>query len=265
MQKQQYLVPIFFFCLTSVIWGATNYVSFSGSHTTPFTSWATAATDIQSAIDVASNGDTVLVTNGTYSTGGVAVFTYGTNRIAITKPITVCSVNGPAFTVIEGQGPLGSNAVRCAYMINGAELIGFTLTNGFTQNFRDIVKEDSGGGVWCEPGAIISNCFIVGNRANVAGGGAYGGILKHCSLVSNQAGVDGGAAAHAVVENRVLYSNVANYGGGTHFGPVRNSIISDNIANIYGGGMRGGSTENCTITKNSAPFGGGTHIRAFND
>ncbi len=111
---------IFFLGLTPVIWGARNYVSFSGSHTPPFTSWAIAATDIQSAIDVASNGDTVLVTNGTYSTGGVSVF--GTNRIAINKPITVRSVNGPTFTVIEGQGLLGSNAVRCAYMVSGAKI-----------------------------------------------------------------------------------------------------------------------------------------------
>ncbi|NKB24627.1 MAG: hypothetical protein GKR87_09700 [Kiritimatiellae bacterium] len=156
-KKPQHLFPILFFCLTSTIWGVTNYVSFSGSHTPPFTSWASAATNIQSAIDVASNGDTVLVTNGTYSTGGVAVSFYVTNRIAITKPITVRSVNGSAFTVIEGQGPLGSNAVRCAYMTNGATLIGFTLTNGFSQASGWTGENGRGGGLWCEPNATVSN------------------------------------------------------------------------------------------------------------
>ncbi|NKB24202.1 MAG: hypothetical protein GKR87_07475 [Kiritimatiellae bacterium] len=255
MYKIERLFPILFFCLTSAVWGATNYVSFSGSHTPPFTSWATAATDIQSAIDVASNGDTVLVTNGTYSTGGVAV--HGINRIAINKPITVRSVNGSAFTVIEGQGPLGSNAVRCAYVMSGAELIGFTLTNGFTKNVY-VSPEYLGGGVWCGQNAVISNCFIVGNRAFDSGRGVFQGILKHCSLVGNQALQDG-AMFLAVVENCIVYSNLATYGGGTYAGSIRNSIISDNSASIFGGGMYGSSAENCSITKNTAPNGGGTY------
>ena len=81
---------------------ATRYVSPSGSHTPPFTNWPTAATDIQSAIDVAVDGDTVLVTNGTYDTGGVVVHGAMTNRIAITNSITVSSVNGRDFTFVVG-------------------------------------------------------------------------------------------------------------------------------------------------------------------
>ena len=45
---------------------ATNYVSLSGSHVSPFTSWATAATNIQDAVDAATTNDVVMVTNGTY-------------------------------------------------------------------------------------------------------------------------------------------------------------------------------------------------------
>lgn len=97
----------------------TRFVSPAGSHTPPFTSWATAATDIQSAVDVSVANDAVLVTNGTYQTGGRERPGWVlTNRVVIDKAITVRSVNGPAVTIIKGaQDPLTTNgdaAVRCA-------------------------------------------------------------------------------------------------------------------------------------------------------
>jgi hypothetical protein len=49
----------------------THYVSTNGSNIPPFASWQDAATNIQNAVDVAVDGDTVLVTNGLYDTGGV--------------------------------------------------------------------------------------------------------------------------------------------------------------------------------------------------
>src|SRR5678815_3195963 len=84
--------------------GIDRYVSAAGGHVAPFTTWPTAATNIQTAIDASGSGDTIWVTNGTYNVGGIIIPGGSlTNRIALTKPLTVRSGNGPERTLIEGD------------------------------------------------------------------------------------------------------------------------------------------------------------------
>jgi hypothetical protein len=84
---------------------ATYYVNVNNAvPVSPFTSWGTAAANIQDAVNVASAGDLVLVTNGIYQTG--QTWTSGnSNRVSVTKAITLQSVNGPAATIIRGYQP----------------------------------------------------------------------------------------------------------------------------------------------------------------
>src|SRR5579859_4613608 len=104
---------------------ATLYVSQANPNPAPpYATWDSAATNIQDAIEAASAGDTVLVTNGVYSSGGrhwsYAFDSRITNRVALTKPLTVVSIKGPAFTSIVGAPPPagsagGCGAIRCVY------------------------------------------------------------------------------------------------------------------------------------------------------
>jgi hypothetical protein len=75
----------------------------NASPSPPYTDWTNAATNIQDAIDAAAPGDQIVVTNGVYQTGGRAAGTsLFASRIAVTKAVTLRSVNGPGVTVIRG-------------------------------------------------------------------------------------------------------------------------------------------------------------------
>ena len=64
----------------------THYVDLNNTNSvSPYTSWSTAATNIQTAINAADTTDTVLVANGTYSLS---------NQISVAKAINIKSVNG---------------------------------------------------------------------------------------------------------------------------------------------------------------------------
>ena len=237
----------------------TNYVSTSGSHEWPYTNWSTAAMNIQSAIDAHGMGGLVLVSNGVYDTGGVVVFEGQTNRIAITNGLTVQSVNGPKVTIINGQGPSGSNAIRCVYLGSHACLRGFTLTEGHTAEIVGYVprRADSGGGAFCESDAVVSNCVVAGNSAADRGGGVYNGMIYNCVIVSNSAYLGGGIHGGTVQSSKLMYNSATN-GGGAYLSTTLNCIVSGNSAD-KGGGLFGSTIQSCTIVDNVAGMGGGDY------
>lgn len=250
-----------------------HYVATNGLAQTPFTNWTDAATVIQDAVDVASNGDTVLVSNGVYSTGGRAMLGLQlTNRVMIAKPIALQSVNGPSNTFIVGSGIFNDNTniCRCLYLTNGASLAGFTLTNGCTyySGFGLGYSEDQmGGGIWCEGlDAIVSNCVITGNSADSAGGVEYGTLID-CLIVGNYADYYGGGLADSTATNCYIAFNQAErrWGGGAYQGDLWNCSLFTNSA-WNGGGMSKTTAKNCGISNNSARnTGGGAYLGTIED
>ena len=249
----------------------------SANPTPPYADWSTAATNIQDAVDVSTDGDQILVTNGVYQTGGRVVYGSLTNRVAVTRAVTVQSINGPATTIIQGyQMPdviVGDAAVRCVYLTSGAVLAGFTLTNGATywDEFEPPYEITSGAGVWCEsPDAVVTNCVLSGNSAAREGGGAFGGTLNNCVLVGNSAANEwgyatGGGAESATLNNCALSANTAYYGGGADYSTLNNCTLTGNSASSSGGGAESATLNNCALSANTAYYGGGADNSALND
>ncbi|MDD5708608.1 MAG: hypothetical protein PHR35_22045, partial [Kiritimatiellae bacterium] len=259
------LVGLLGVSLAAVGWadGVTHYVSAAGSHTPPYTNWAMAAHDIQSAIDaVTVTPGIVLVTNDTYTL---------TQQVVIAGGVTVTSVNGQASTFINGGYPSYTN--RCFYISHGdAVLDGFTISNGF-------LTANNGGGIYMTTGTV-RNCAIVQNTA-LHGGGVYmtGGTIQSCTINSNvvQPGwpnYGGGVYCQGgLVRDCTLAFNVRNgtgdlyvYGLGIYMvgGVISNSTIRNHTANAaLGGGvcMQGSAiARDCFIRDNSASKGGGIYI-----
>lgn len=215
-----------------------RYVSPAGAHVPPFTTWATAATNIQAAVDMALAGDVVWVTNGLYCTGGRAFPGVGrtTNRVLVLRPLTVRSVNGPEVTIIEGKvdttSRLQSEAVRGALLAQGAVLSGFTVRGG---------------------GA---------NSSDPHGGGVYDGMVTNCIITGNTAGIGGGVAA-ARVYNSVIRSNIATLrGGGAAECPfVSDTVFEYNVAHNGGGGIFNSVIiQRCRFFGNKTPGNGGAAL-----
>lgn len=210
--------------LASIGLAQTNYVALDGLHVPPFTNWLTAATNIQDAVDVALDGDCVLVMTGEYASGGrPAPGNMLTNRLVVTKPITVQSVLGPEATIIAGApDPVHTNgpqAVRGTYLANGAILSGFTITRGHTMTTG--TNDVTGGGVYMLDGAGLSNAHVVLNEAYVMGGGIR--------CLSNA----------WIVDAVVMSNGAAGSGGGVILedgARIHMSIITYNSGIVKGGG-----------------------------
>jgi hypothetical protein len=166
-------------------------------------------TSIQAAINVAGDGDTVLVAPGTYQE----------NLDFAGKAITVRSVQGAAATVIDGHhsGPVVS-FIRGE--TSSAVLQGFTVTNGFATW--------GGGGIIVDGSSpTITDNVIEGNSASGWGGGMaivrYGTPMVAGNLLRNNSVTDGpggamwieGAGSATIVDNLFVGNQAAGrYGGG---------------------------------------------------
>lgn len=153
---------------------------------------------IQAAVDKAAADDTVTVLPGVYDQGATYNSTAGatSNRVAITKAITLRSRDGAETTVIRGAPDfagepnhgLGPAAVRCVYIANVAAVVrGFTLNGGYVnQGTGEDGNGVRAGGVLCAGHSpIIVDCVISDNVAT-RGGGAFEGQYVRTVFTGNR-------------------------------------------------------------------------------
>jgi len=262
------------FMASSGMFAATLYVGTLGSASGDY------YTEIQAAVNAASVGDLILVSNGIYNTGGdVEAGSYLTNRVFCNIAIEIRSVDGPDTTIILGApdpdtGGHGPAAVRgaCLPMNAGATISGFTFSNGYTGISGDSNREQGGGGARIRHMNLITNCVIIGNFAYGRGGGLnlQVGTAADCMIINNVALNNTGGGVFAQGANMydcIVKNNTGPYGGGIYGYDtlkIYNTIVSGNSAvhatQGKGGGillLRTGDVQDCTIFDNTAQIWGG--------
>lgn len=203
--------------------------------------------NIQAAIDASVNGDTVVVTTGTY-------WGLGNYNISFKgKAITVQSTDpgDPQVvktTVIDCMGLASRRGfVFQSGETSEAKLAGLTITNG---NYF------SGGAISCSNGSgpSISNCVLTANSAVFGGAIAVGNTgsqpaISGCTITANSAIVGGGGiyctGASPTIESCIIAGNSAPRGGAIYSHGAGNPVIA-----------------NCTISTNAASFAGGIYCFA---
>src|SRR6267142_252868 len=193
---------------------ATHYVSqTSPSPTPPYSSPQTAAHTIQDAVDVAIDGDTVLVAPADYAV---------TNQINVTNAVRLQSTGGVNQTFLTGQGSWClaiSNALAAAdgftfrpgTGFGGAVLVSGTIQNcNFTNFFVGIPNY---GGSIVMSGGTVSNVIVAYKRGiNPEGVAVYcsdSALITDSQILANPGfNIDGGVVA--LVNSRLQNSVISD-------------------------------------------------------
>jgi len=189
------------------------------------------ATTIQGGINLAANGDVVVVAPGTYTGVGNRNITFSG------KNITVQSQAGALLTVIDcqngGNGFNFTNGETVAAVVDG-----FTIKNG---------QANKGGGIQIDTASpTIRYCVITGCTANANGGGIavkkgdpqiYSNTIdgNNCIIVGGGGGVTLGAQSHAKLWQNIICNSTAG-GAVACAGAMSGTQLSCNDVYANGGG-----------------------------
>ena len=221
---------------------------------------------IQEGINVAVDGDTVLVQPGTY----VENINYNGKNVTVSSLfITTADTSYISTTIIDGGGS-GSVITFSSGEDSTTSLIGFTIQNGFAVT--------DGGGIYCNSSSPRLEYLVVKN--NTCSNGRGGGIsclnssilLKKSQIIYNNSIYSGAGGLNCVnssdiIKKVLIAHNNAVYGGGVYCGfdidelhPSFESVtIVNNNADTEAGGVycydSSPSLVNTIISDNNGNYG----------
>ena len=210
------------------------HVSPTGNDTDDGLDWANAKRTIQSGVDAARDGYTVLLTNGTY---------HPSQEIVVATAIAIQGLDEQEV-VVDGGGTR-----RCFNLGSAAcSLRDLTIRKG-----KDSQK---GGGVFCSNNIPeMVGCTFSENHSDSYGGGLYNGAASNCTFISNYARYGGGLYNGTASNCTFISNSTETYGGGQYDGAAVDCDFSNNTS-AYGGAKHQGTATNCRFTANSAQYGG---------
>ncbi|MCP9767143.1 hypothetical protein EGI22_04420 [Lacihabitans sp. LS3-19] len=255
-----------------------TYVNHAASGANDGSSWASAFTDLQDALDSTMSGtvDTILIAEGTYyptqSPDGSTTnardraFHLANNNVVILGGYDASTgTQTGGSTILSGDiGTAGSTADNCYHVfittgLSSATAISkLTITaakaNGGSSSFityaSNSIFRNYGGGMYNRSSSpTLTNCLFTGNSAD-NGGGMYN------------------RSSSPTLINCAFASNSADYGGGMYnissSSPTLTNCVFTGTSAFYGGGMYNSTSTsptltNCVFTSNSADNGGGMY------
>ncbi|MBT3621748.1 MAG: hypothetical protein HN535_03240, partial [Flavobacteriales bacterium] len=189
---------------------------------------------IQTAIDSSNNGDTIIVSQGTFVEN---INFNGKNIVLASEFLLSGDTSYISSTIIDGNNN-GRVVTFNSNETNSAHLIGLTVQNGYA---NQAPPNHNGGGIYFSNSSpILSNLRIINNSAGGSGPGMY---------VTN---------SNPQIDNCYIANN-GNYGGAIEFfnnctASVTNSLIINNTGQISGVKMNSSCNIdliNCVILNNS--------------
>jgi predicted outer membrane repeat protein len=224
---------------------------------------------IQDAINVASNGDTILVSDGIYSE----------NINYNGKNITVRSVNGAAVTTIQGDGsdaPVvtfsngeSSSAVLDGFTIDnqgsgGASMRGIYITSDSSPTIRNSVIRGNNPAYYNGGGA---NIYIDGGGINIENTtiGGVSGTLDSCVYGAGIYAKNASTKAITITGSTISY-NSSDAGAGIYLAnrttttTISSTTFSNNSASQYGGAIYSTNSPleitGSTVSNNTSTYDG---------